>query len=1074
MRNQRLILTGEGEGSEMPTFKIREKMAMKIAAKKSAQGYHVSDERCELCEMPLLSMNGGNAMCKVCPALKKLVQMKNEEIFHSQDDDTRDTAEAVNIDSASRDNEIMDEDMDDTFRPLSDDLADSIVVGHTEKTTNIELARPDENVQPHENAGGICPRNTDDREVEGIETKDSTLIKNDVINNHAQVEETKDDVQLAFQESIVSTEVKIAAVGTKESDEEVPDSSPSSIGGGMDMPTFRIRQRIAMKVAARKTAQGYLVSDKRCDMCEMPLLSMNDIVTCKVCPAIEKWAQKKSEGNVSNNFDGVRDKVETEKALEALVNKLDDKGDTLSMLVKFPKSVKLENAESEKDSDNDEDKASEVMCAVDDQHFVQDDRDEIDAKSEATMNDFVYPESEATESSACSIEGEGIKMPTFRIRQRVAMKILAKMTAHGFLISDKRCDLCEMPLLSMNGNLICKVCPALEKWARKKNNETSSELDVANTSAENAVEETESCDHDLADSVFNDTPNLFLATDNGESESKGESNTKCESIDTLQLCEDSKVLNPINSAEYARSHKGQTVINIQPVSDTEQDLHDALSPCSILTTRKDSFGDESGVDESGVESATDEVVTINAQTEIPLLLNRLKANSLADVEPDLEEKSSKTIEGEENENDATASDVEDDEHYTVVAQAIKKDTSTQDIVVKRAAPGENVNGEKSLDSELNSEEFATHQLHKTIICDDSTIRSLQKARFELKGILAGCNFDLMADTVEKLRSIFNCNLSEAEDFRNMFVDERSQSFESDEQTMLLAMRGWMVTNAHCRRCTKACMVIRPVDGEMMCPNCDDVEAGPAETFPSQLLGSPIQHSHAEPDEESHESPRLNARSHVGIPSQLNKWTTVDRACSRCNGQLMRNPYLETDHPTCGPVLTTDPHKPTYPPSLNTEASPAPLKNDAVSPPATFTDQVERSLIVTPSIQQVAPSPMPPSDKCEMAATDDIAIGDDTKENDILDANMLKELKETMKQIEEAKKFLLSKRTPRMLESSSPPASIKSLQQNSPALMNIAVPSSARAGILKPSGYRTPQLNNSGHQTPHIPGKYFFA
>ncbi len=448
----------------------------------------------------------------------------------------------------------------------------------------------------------------------------------------------------------------------------------------------------------------------------------------------------------------------------------------------------------------------------------------------------------------------------------------------------------------------------------------------------------------------------------------------------------------------------------------------------------------------------------------------------------MEEKSSKSIEGEENENDATASDVEECEHYIVVAQAIKKDTSTQDIVVKRAAPGENVNSEKSPDSELNSEEFSTHQLHNKIICDDSTIQRLQRAKFELKGILAGCNFDLMEDTVEKLRSIFNCNLSEAEDFRNMFVDERSQSFESDEQTMMLAMRGWMVTNAHCRRCTKACIVTRPVDGEMMCPTCDDVEVGPAETFPSQLLGSPIQHSHAAPDE-SYESPRLNARSHVGIPSQLNKWTTVDRACSRCNSQLMRNPNLETDHcPTCGPVLTTihasipptEPHKPTYPPSLNTEASPAPSKNDAVSPPAVITHQVERSLIVTPSIQQVAPSSMPTSDKCEMAAADDIASGDDTKENDVLDANMLKELKEAMKQIEEAKKFLLSKRTPRMLESSPPPASIKSLQQNSPALMNNAVPSSARAGILKPSGYRTPQLNDSGHQTPHIPGKFFFA
>ncbi len=188
-----------------------------------------------------------------------------------------------------------------------------------------------------------------------------------------------------------------------------------------------------MKVAARKTSQGYLVSDKRCDMCEMPLLSMNGIVLCKVCPAIEKWAQKKSEGNVSNNFDAVRDKVETEKALEAPTNKLDNKGDTLSMLIKFPKSVKLENAESEKDSDSNEDEASEVMCAFDDVHFVQDDRDQIDAKSEATMNDFAYPESDSTDIRASSITEEGIEMPTFKIRYVSSYKLLSILLFRSYV-----------------------------------------------------------------------------------------------------------------------------------------------------------------------------------------------------------------------------------------------------------------------------------------------------------------------------------------------------------------------------------------------------------------------------------------------------------------------------------------------------------------------------------------------------------------------------------------------------------------------------------------------------------------
>ena len=111
----------------------RQKMSMKIVAKKAAEGYHISDERCELCEMPLLSMNGDKVMCKVCPALTKLIQIKNKEHVQSQDDDARDAAETVDVDSVSRDNEISDKGMDDdTFRPFLDALADS-TVDHTEK-----------------------------------------------------------------------------------------------------------------------------------------------------------------------------------------------------------------------------------------------------------------------------------------------------------------------------------------------------------------------------------------------------------------------------------------------------------------------------------------------------------------------------------------------------------------------------------------------------------------------------------------------------------------------------------------------------------------------------------------------------------------------------------------------------------------------------------------------------------------------------------------------------------------------------------------------------------------------------
>lgn len=66
-----------------------------------------------------------------------------------------------------------------------------------------------------------------------------------------------------------------------------------------------------MKVTARKTVQGYLVSNERCDTCEMHLMSINGNFTCKVCPAIEKWVQRKTEVEVRSHIDGVYARVNT-------------------------------------------------------------------------------------------------------------------------------------------------------------------------------------------------------------------------------------------------------------------------------------------------------------------------------------------------------------------------------------------------------------------------------------------------------------------------------------------------------------------------------------------------------------------------------------------------------------------------------------------------------------------------------------------------------------------------------------------------------------------------------------------
>eukprot|EP00584_Thalassiosira_punctigera_P026545 CAMPEP_0172579308 /NCGR_PEP_ID=MMETSP1067-20121228/139178_1 /TAXON_ID=265564 ORGANISM="Thalassiosira punctigera, Strain Tpunct2005C2" /NCGR_SAMPLE_ID=MMETSP1067 /ASSEMBLY_ACC=CAM_ASM_000444 /LENGTH=1233 /DNA_ID=CAMNT_0013372023 /DNA_START=206 /DNA_END=3907 /DNA_ORIENTATION=- len=73
--------------------------------------------------------------------------------------------------------------------------------------------------------------------------------------------------------------------------------SSTSVEGGFEMPSLNVRNSIANKVAAKKTAKGYTLSDESCDVCEMRLMTLKGKSECKVCPAIKKWVQRKNDMN---------------------------------------------------------------------------------------------------------------------------------------------------------------------------------------------------------------------------------------------------------------------------------------------------------------------------------------------------------------------------------------------------------------------------------------------------------------------------------------------------------------------------------------------------------------------------------------------------------------------------------------------------------------------------------------------------------------------------------------------------------------------------------------------------------
>ncbi|KAL3772306.1 hypothetical protein ACHAW5_004911 [Stephanodiscus triporus] len=88
-------------------------------------------------------------------------------------------------------------------------------------------------------------------------------------------------------------------------------ASAAEGGDSAEMPSYKIRHSIATKVAAKKTGKGYILSSEHCKTCEMPLMMLQGQSSCKVCPAIKKWAERKNEGSgQEQRADDTRDVVE--------------------------------------------------------------------------------------------------------------------------------------------------------------------------------------------------------------------------------------------------------------------------------------------------------------------------------------------------------------------------------------------------------------------------------------------------------------------------------------------------------------------------------------------------------------------------------------------------------------------------------------------------------------------------------------------------------------------------------------------------------------------------------------------
>ena len=102
--------------------KHRQSIANKVTSKKAEKGYTLSEEKCTDCDMNLLMSSTGKSECKVCPAIKKWVQRKNDNnntntaaVKKDNDVDVRD--EVVVVEEKTMEKEEMRDDPEEDINP---------------------------------------------------------------------------------------------------------------------------------------------------------------------------------------------------------------------------------------------------------------------------------------------------------------------------------------------------------------------------------------------------------------------------------------------------------------------------------------------------------------------------------------------------------------------------------------------------------------------------------------------------------------------------------------------------------------------------------------------------------------------------------------------------------------------------------------------------------------------------------------------------------------------------------------------------------------------------------------------
>eukprot|EP00571_Detonula_confervacea_P000541 CAMPEP_0172318474 /NCGR_PEP_ID=MMETSP1058-20130122/34980_1 /TAXON_ID=83371 /ORGANISM="Detonula confervacea, Strain CCMP 353" /LENGTH=978 /DNA_ID=CAMNT_0013033317 /DNA_START=104 /DNA_END=3040 /DNA_ORIENTATION=+ len=742
-------------------------------------------------------------------------------------------------------------------------------------------------------------------------------------------------------------------------------TAPASIDGGIAMPSYNIRHSIATKVAAKKTAKGYTLSEESCVMCEMSLMTLNGKSECKVCPAIKKWVQRKNEATAVKEVDDVREVVETvEKESE-----IRDEAPIIS--VESYEKSQLEDADSDEKYELLENKDNRIDSL---ESYEKSNLEDVDSyeNSELLENkdsaiDYLesYEKSELEDADSdekpellenedtMDYESAAERFGDMKVSKSESME--SEASTRDYLSRSESDESEDTDAIRARAKQIILNARGRGEWGSDSNDSNLSWDDERMTFSRESIEE--SMIQERAGEIINQARKNLQAEEGLNFPPESILSPRVASTDLASVEEN----NPgMGSWEAA--------IIIQSVA--RRSLAKKLF-LGMIRESDECHQDEEVIDElmhqdeEVIEEMTEQASSGHFE---PLGVNNPTGDDKKDCAP-----AEETGEVQAQQNEDLLGDVGEEHvaHDTAQSGDVANFDNTQYTEDPNMAGNDTdiaVGQEpETITEEVpQAENVMTPQMKEVSISEYAGVQQKQDMpkTAPSRGFFAGlaCKFDdAVTDAMGKVHSIVTCSATADgggfEGFGDAFEAQQSKyksiydevlvatsssgivKYDSqtsltgqanyEGQTMLLAMRGWKIANAACHHCNKLLMM-RPEDGQLMCAGCETVETEPMPMAVPTRLEHDVNHAplHQGPDVHraplrpeyavNHASPRPESVVNHDVPNhlyniELNRrlqlgWLAMNHGCPYCNSQLMRKPNDDTDHClACGPIFTQPAH-----------------------------------------------------------------------------------------------------------------------------------------------------------------------